>query len=541
MERGEQFLHQKFSELHTTEPVEREQERKKRKGEEVSVKPAEKIADFLEVIKKTHGHHEDPRVLERIKKGYHKEYVIAPEDVPESYFELQKRLAREQGHGDIEITDEMKEQLTEVIIADQESTLDNWVDYLSSPDADAYPMWVRYWAFRSMLRLSSYDKEKKAFAKRRKDTVAPFPDLNREALAYVVDAIDKKIQKQDISGAADNPELQALLKGENFGKLYAYAIEKVTPDDKNEFLKTVGEWVRYEQGSDHMPLVQSLQGHGTGWCTAGESTAQDQLQGGDFYVYYSYDKSGKPTIPRVAIRMQENNIAEVRGVAPDQNLDPYIGEVVDKKLKEFPDGEEYKKKTSDMKRLTEIEKRHKDGKELGKDDLGFLYEFKSNIEGFGYERDPRIDEILENRDKKADISLLTGYVKEQISVNNEEGLRGGFKFHYGDIFLFDFESAEGLKLPETVSGNLDLGGLKSAEGLKLPETVSGNLDLGGLISAESLKLPETVGGNIWLGGLISAEGLKLPETVGDTIGLGGLISAEGLKLPETVSGSLDLR
>jgi hypothetical protein len=101
----------------------------------------------------------------------------------------------------------MREQLAEVIISDQESTLDNWVDYLSSDDA-TYPDWLKYYAFRSVISLSTYDKEKHQFGKRvfpKKDpgtqkltnepTVAPFPDLNREALAYVLDAIEKKQAK----------------------------------------------------------------------------------------------------------------------------------------------------------------------------------------------------------------------------------------------------------------------------------------------------------------------------------------------------------
>jgi len=288
---GEQFLHQKDPRLHTSEPVEHEQERKSLADEETTQKPAEKIADWLKVIEKTHtGHRDDPRVLERVKDYYHKEFVIKPEEVPESYFENQKRMAREQGHGDVEIDQGVRDQNIEVIISDQKSTLDNWVDYFTSADADAYPTWAKYWAFNSMLKLSGYDKENKTFAKRDKGTVAPYPDLNREALAYVIDKIIKKVNKEAIPEQADNPEFKKLLDRANFGKLYAYAIEKITPTEENELLNTKGEWIKYPQNSDHMPLVESLQGHGTGWCTAGESTAQAQLQGGDFYVYYSYDK-----------------------------------------------------------------------------------------------------------------------------------------------------------------------------------------------------------------------------------------------------------
>jgi len=515
---GEQFLHEKDPRLHTTKPVEHEMEKKEKAGKEVSQKPAEKIADWLEVIKKTHiGHRDDPRVLERIKDYYHKEHVIKEKDIPESYFENQKRLAREQGHGDIEITDEMKTQLSEVIVSDQESTLDNWVDYFSSSDADSYPMWSKYWAFNGMLKISSFDKEKHAFAKRDKDTVAPFPDLNREALAYAVDSIVKKANKEKIPATDNNPELKKLLDGANFGKLYAYAIEKVTPTEENELLNTKGEWITYPKNSDHMPLVESLQGHGTGWCTAGELTAKTQLKAGDFHVYYSHDKDGQPTIPRVAIRMQENNIAEVRGIAPEQNLDPYIGDVVNKKLAEFPDGKEYQKKSADMKRVTEIDKKNNAKEELTKDDLRFLYQLDSKIEGFGYHEDPRIKEIIAKRDIKSDVSSVTGYPKEQISTTEEEAMSGKIKFYLGDLDLRHLHSGKGHKLPESVVGDLDLSDLEYIEGLKLPKSISGDLDLRRLPSAKGLKLPKSIGGDLYLHSLDSFKGLKLPERIGGVL------------------------
>jgi hypothetical protein len=446
---GEQFLHQKDSRLHTTDPVEHEQKRKRRKGEKTSQKPAEKISDWLRVIEKTHmGHADDPRVLERIKNYYHKEHVVKPEDIPEAYFENQKRLAREQGHGDIELTPEMRSQLTEVIITDQGSTLDGWVEYLSSSDSKSFPMWAKYWAFNGMLKLSSYDKEKQAFGKRKKGTVAPFPDLNREALAYVVDSIDKKAHKEDIPEETDNPEFQKLLDGANFGKLYSYAIESVTPAEEDELANTKGEWIKYDQNSDHMSLVQSLQGHGTGWCTAGESTAQSQLQGGDFYVYYSYskdDKKGKPTIPRAAIRMEQGKIAEIRGIAgKDQNLDSYIAPVIQEKLTEFEDGKEYEKKTEDMKKLTEIERKTEKNQKLTKPDLIFLYEIDSSIEGFGYQTDPRIKELRDERNPKEDSPIVFECEPQQIAWNKEE-VNEGTLAYIGPLYTNIFKELQHLE------------------------------------------------------------------------------------------------
>lgn len=379
------------------------------------------IDDWLKKVDEFHKRHrDDQEAMKLIRGAFHAEYVIKPDDIPEGYFENQQRLARERGHGDVEITDEVRKQNVEIIVSDQKSTLDNWVDYIFSPDADIYPMWAKYWAISSVSKLSSYDKEKKCFGKRRKDTVAPFPDLNREALAYVVDIVVKKARRENIENLENNNELKKLVESENFGKLYAYAIEKITPTEENELAETEGEWIKYPQASDHMPLVNSLQGHGTGWCTAGETTAEAQLQGGDFYVYYSKDKAGKYTIPRAAIRMERDNIGEIRGIGPDQNMDPYIGKIVDEKLKSFPDAEKYKKKTADMELLTAIDKKQNLGRELTKEELVFLYEIDSRIDGFGYQKDPRIEEIIEKRNVKTDLVLMMAIPLEYINIKDKE-------------------------------------------------------------------------------------------------------------------------
>ncbi|MEK7089362.1 MAG: hypothetical protein AAB920_00925, partial [Patescibacteria group bacterium] len=363
------------------------------------------------------------RGIEAIKQVLHDKFVIKPEDIPEAYFDTQRRIAREQGHGDIEITEEMRERLSEVVVADQKSSLDTWVNYLSSPDAP-YPDWLKYWATRSVLTMGEFDKEKKQFTKRSKGTTKPFPDLNREALAYALDVIEKKYKGEHINidavEAEDKEKFTKLLEGENFPKLYAFAIESVTPASKERLMSTEGKWVKYDKGTDHMPLVESLQGYGTGWCTAGESTAKTQLEGGDFYVFYSMDEEGNPTIPRAAIRMQEDKIGEVRGVAKDQNLDPYIGGVVQEKMKKFPDGAQYEKKAKDMKALTAIEHKSKAGEKLTKDELAFLYELDTPIDGFGYERDPRIEELRSQRNSEEDMPIVFECTKDQIAHTPDE-------------------------------------------------------------------------------------------------------------------------
>jgi hypothetical protein len=288
-----------------------------------------------------------------------------------------------------------------------------------------------------MLNLGEYDKEKKQFTKRSNTSVKPFPDLNREALAYVLDVIEKKTKKEEINpnnlNSEEQQEFEKILQSENFAKLYAWAIEKVTPASKEALANTKGKWIKYKQGSNHMLLVQSLQGHGTGWCTAGESTAKTQLEGGDFYVYYSEDENKQSIIPRIAIRMQGNEIGEVRGIAPDQNLDSYVNDIVKQKLSEFPDGELYEKKSADMKQLTDIDKKVKNNEELNKEDLVFLYEIDSLIQGFGYQKDPRIKEIISTRNPKEDAPIVFECEPNQIAYQQED-INENTKAYIGSLF-----------------------------------------------------------------------------------------------------------
>jgi len=435
---GEQFLHKKDSKLHTSKAVELEMERKKIRGEEVSQKPAEKISDWLEVIERTHtGHREDPEVMERIKNYYHKEYVIKSEDIPESAYLLEQRIAREAGHGTIEITDEFRKRKQEQIINDQTHSLDKWLDYLTSEDAK-YPTWAKYWAFKCIVTMGKLEKgedengqETARFAPRTKDTTASFPALNSAALSMTIGALRSKLEEdqkskderqpiENISKKLKDEEFQKLLTTENFSKLYKqFLLEQ--PMYSTEGLKEIrGKWITYSQGSKPEQLVKSLEGYPLEWCIRDIGTARDYLQGGDMYVYYSVNEAGEAKIPRLAIRMQEDSIAEVRGIAHDQNLDPYIAPVVETKMKEFPDGEKYEKKSADMKKLTEIENKTQKKQQLTKEELTFLYEINSKIEGFGYNRDPRIKELLDQRDPKQDAPVVFDCKPDQIAYTEKE-------------------------------------------------------------------------------------------------------------------------
>ena len=201
-------------------------------------------------------------------------------------------------------------------------------------------MWFKYYAFQGMVKLGGYDKQNEKYSKRTETTLKPFVELDREALAIVYDEMTRFLNKEEIL----DEELKAMLKGGNFGKLYSAAIKKIDSISKDDTKSDEGIWKKYEQGSDPNILFNDIHGKGTGWCTAGGlETAKSHLDVGDFYVYYTKDENDKYTNPRIAIRMEWSSIAEIRGVAEQQNLESEMESVVEEKLNEFPDKEEYKK------------------------------------------------------------------------------------------------------------------------------------------------------------------------------------------------------
>ena len=466
-----------------------------------------------------------------LKSFYYDLYVIKPEDIPESYFQNQVKLARERGYGNIELTNEDKKRMTDQVIEDQKHSLDKWIEYfLYDEESKSYEMWEKYWVFQGLQNLGKYDKKTYKFSKRDKTTVYPFPPVEREFIFTTLHLMEDYIK--DKKG---DEEIKSALGSGNFKILYEYVIKQSMLKDKLQSNTTSGKWVKYEQGSDYNILRDSLQGYYTGWCTAaGENFAKSQLAGGDFYVYYSFDNNGEAKIPRIAIRMDgKNKIGEIRGIADRQNMEPEMMPILEEKLKEFPDRDKYLKKEHDMKLLTLIDKKVNNNIELTLDELKFLYEIDSKIEGFGYEKDPRINEIKNKRNIKKDCALVFDVKEEEVALSQEEWEenQNKFKIFVSDLYLYGLTSADGLVLPQSVVGNLFLDNLTSAEGLVLPQSVGGDLNLRSLDSAVGLVLPQSVGGNLFLDNLTSADGLVLPQNVGGNLDLWYLTSAEGLILP----------
>lgn len=475
-----------------------------------------------------------------LKSFYYDLYVIKPEDIPESYFQNQVKLARERGYGNIELTNEDRRRMANEVIEDQKRSLDKWIEYfLYDEESKSYEMWEKYWVFQGLQSLGKYDKETYKFSKRDKTTVYSFPPVEREYIFTTLCLMEDYIK--DKKG---DKEIRSALSSGNFKLLYEYVIRQSLLKGENQSNTTIGKWIKYEQGSDYNILRNSLQGYYTGWCTAaGENFAKSQLAGGDFYVYYSLDNNGEAKVPRIAIRMDgKNKIGEIRGIANNQNMEPEMLPILEEKLKEFPDRDRYFKKEHDMKLLTLIDKKVNKDIELTLDELKFLYEIDATIDGFGQEADPRIEEIKKKRNTKEDYISIFDISEEEIATSLEEWKRHPevIKIFIGDLDLQSLTSAEGLTLPQVIVGSLFLDRLTSAEHLTLPQYVRDNLYLSRLTDCKGLMLPKHIGKDLNLANLANADGLNFPENIGGSLYLNNLTNASNVVLPQSIGSDLEL-
>lgn len=132
------------------------------------------------------------------------------------------------------------------------------------------------------------------------------------------------------------------------------------------------------------------------------------------FLKQKYNLHNAPEAESAVKRTEKGVIKKVPQNPSDRN------DIVKEKLAEFPDGKSYEKKTEDMKHLTEIEKKIKEGKELAKDDLIFLYEIDSPIEYFGYQRDSHIKEIRKTRNIEQDMPIIFECSPKQIARRPEK-------------------------------------------------------------------------------------------------------------------------
>jgi len=464
---GSEFLREKYQNLHNSPEVKSAVRNAQKSGEKIPNDPTVQIQSYLDRLERLainpvkdqkreliRGESRPHTLVNHLREMLMREYIRQnKEKMAEGAARVEERAARQLGI-EAHYGEQGLAQRGEIAVEDLEKSLDNWIMYLTDAN-EPYPAWFRYYAFRNILGLADYDKEKQEFPKRSKGTARLFPDIDRGALAEIQNIIEvsrdpKKLEIfRQTQKLADTPDNQLMTKeeSEKFAKLpfaqqYAKAIKRAGEITDEMRQETRGKWIKYQQNTDPTALWASLQNKGTAWCTKGFATAQQQLQGGDFYVYYSLDNIGKPTIPRVAIRMQEGRVAEMRGVADnEQNIEANMINIAEKQVNELPGAEKYKKASGDMKQLTLIETKTKSNQPLSKEDLTFLYEINSKIVGFGYKDDPRIKEIRDQRNPKEDAPIVFDCQPNEIAWNQDE-INQNTKAYVG---IWNFEVFQKLK------------------------------------------------------------------------------------------------
>ena len=111
-----------------------------------------------------------PKYLDKVRNLLYDQYIIKPEEIPESYYRKLIKTDYENGIKKLFLTEELRNYYQEKIIRDQKNSLDNWLNYFLSEETDTIPMWVKFWAFQGMLKRGTYNKDTNSFNRRSKNT-----------------------------------------------------------------------------------------------------------------------------------------------------------------------------------------------------------------------------------------------------------------------------------------------------------------------------------------------------------------------------------
>ena len=107
---GEEFLNKLYREMHISSEVMHKAS--------PSDTPEEKIRKYISRLEHVHElSKKSKHSLELLKKFYYDKYLI--KELPESYINLQNKLAREEGYGDIYVSDETIETMLNQVREDQ--------------------------------------------------------------------------------------------------------------------------------------------------------------------------------------------------------------------------------------------------------------------------------------------------------------------------------------------------------------------------------------------------------------------------------------
>ena len=382
--------------------------------------------------------------------------VMDYEDIPDAYWKQQEQILRDNGQGR-ELSRYEKEILAEDLIDKQRQSITSWANYLGDKNCP-YPLWFKVYAFDGISKMSNtLNLDDADYSRRDNTTALSFPKLNAEILAKVYRQINDfyGVDKEDwLSKHSDDEKLVSLVKSANFPKLYAKELV-----DTKVILKTPertedvhGDWFEYKLGDEEE--IASL-AEGTKWCVVDPNVAHNYLVYGQYgnpeedddydqdyededwedddYEDDDYDDDDQaetyehddvevenPEAKFIIFRLEDPNspgvfasngsasirldpdgtVAEVSGLNDGQAVEDALVPIVKKKALSLPGGEKYLQKFDDKQTLIKLDNKMKEGEDLTKEELSFLYELGRPIATLDtYNRkDPRIPELKEKYD-----------------------------------------------------------------------------------------------------------------------------------------------
>ena len=358
------------------------------------------------------------KVEQKLWEASAENVVMDYEDIPEAYWKQQEQILRDNGQGR-KLSEYEKEILAEDLIDKQRQSITSWANYLGDKNCP-YPLWFKVYAFDGISKMSNALNLDEADYNRRDNTTAlSFPKLNAEILAKVYRQINDfyGVDKKDwLSKHSDDEKLVSLVKSANFPKLYAKELV-----DTKVILKTPertedvhGDWFEYKLGDEEE--IASL-AEGTRWCVVDPNVAHNYLVYGEYghskstgadkesnskakFIIFRLKDSNSPGVyasnGSASIRLDPNGIVdEVSGLNDGQAVEDALVPIVKEKALSLPGGEKYLQKFDDKQTLIKLDNKMKEGEDLTKEELSFLYELDRPIATLDtYNRkDPRIPEL----------------------------------------------------------------------------------------------------------------------------------------------------
>jgi hypothetical protein len=195
-----------------------------------------------------------------------------------------------------------RNQIISQISQTQRATLVQWIDYLRESN---YPIPFKFLILKAVLTFN-YDLKQNKLFERGQTTIRNFTPFDAGSLS-------------ELYGNESDFLLLDYVALMNENSARVLKSQEVIEENKG------GKWIKFKggrntksediekNGKELMSLVQN-----TYWCT--KSLGTSQLRGGDFYVYVT--ETNGEIFPRIAVRMNEDKVGEVRGNSSSaQDLD----------------------------------------------------------------------------------------------------------------------------------------------------------------------------------------------------------------------------